>query len=769
MWGILAGAAFGAGHLFALEQDVKWAVPQECLFFAEWTPDEIRPSLESTNSFECILAEPEVREFLAIVQRNIQRKQNQPDSDGTPPAAAILTQFLSGRTTVYLEDPGKSLEPETFSLVVRSAMTPASAAQVSQWLKESFGEVREITIQGQSFYQAEPWVLPRKLTWGIYGGSLWIGVGEGALERAFLLRTERPSWYVNARNRLGVPRSVGFFYCQPQRLIERIADPRATRFARSMGLVNVKEFAVQTGLDREGILTRMMIDIDGAAEGVFAAIGKPLTVEDLAVIPADADFAMAARFDAKQCLKALMEAAIVLDPYAEEDRAVESFPENRDLFKLLDCLGDRWFTYTSPNDGFSPWNGGPFVVDVRDSAGTLGAIESLRVRLLREDTRFIVKEFLGQSLYSVRSENRLFWFCPTWTVTKNELVFALGPAPVKSYLVRPRDIPSFATVPLISQLFQKEKGIVALLYCNADSQTALSYNCFYSWVMLQELQESYGASDAGGESFLPFRSMDIPSLWAIKRHQGPLIMFVRKTERGLEVTHRQSMPGIILGRFIFAIGNLYQSFMVHPQVPTPRFQSQNNLKQIALALHNYHDVHMSFPVARGSRGKGLSWRVHILPYLEWSELYRQFHLDEPWDSPHNRTLIEKMPDVFRSPLGKLPPGYTSYLGVGGPRGLFRPGEGTRLADILDGTSNTAMVIEVGPEQAVIWTKPDDFIPDETKPLLGLRLPLEGGTNVAFCDGSVRFLHRQLLEKTLNAIVTRDGGEVVQWEERRSGR
>lgn len=191
---------------------------------------------------------------------------------------------------------------------------------------------------------------------------------------------------------------------------------------------------------------------------------------------------------------------------------------------------------------------------------------------------------------------------------------------------------------------------------------------------------------------------------------------------------------------------------------------QSFLIQIALALHNYHDLHRSFPVAREARGKGLSWRVHILPYLEQQALYEQFHLNEPWDSPHNRTLIEKMPDVFRSPLSRLPLGHTSYLGVGGPRGIFRPGEGTPLRDILDGTSDTAMVIEVGPEQTVIWTKPDDFVPDETKPLLGLRLPLQDKTNVAFCDGSVKFMHHELLEKTLNAIVTRDGGEVVRWEE-----
>ena len=84
-----------------------------------------------------------------------------------------------------------------------------------------------------------------------------------------------------------------------------------------------------------------------------------------------------------------------------------------------------------------------------------------------------------------------------------------------------------------------------------------------------------------------------------------------------------------------------------------RAQCTNNEKQIALALHNYHDQHNSFPPAfsQGKDGKPLlSWRVLILPFLDQQQaLYDQFHLDEAWDSPHNRTLIAKMPAVLSLP------------------------------------------------------------------------------------------------------------------------
>ena len=62
----------------------------------------------------------------------------------------------------------------------------------------------------------------------------------------------------------------------------------------------------------------------------------------------------------------------------------------------------------------------------------------------------------------------------------------------------------------------------------------------------------------------------------------------------------------------------------------------NNLKQIGLAMHNFHDSYGGFPAAYSTDKNGkplLSWRVHILPFVEGQALYRQFKLDEPWDSP----------------------------------------------------------------------------------------------------------------------------------------
>ncbi len=196
-----------------------------------------------------------------------------------------------------------------------------------------------------------------------------------------------------------------------------------------------------------------------------------------------------------------------------------------------------------------------------------------------------------------------------------------------------------------------------------------------------------------------------------------------------------------------------------------RHHSVDNLKRIGLAMHNYHDVNKHFPApASYSKDKKplLSWRVHVLPYLEHGKLYAQFHLDEPWDSPHNRTLVDKMPDVYRLPGSRhKEKGLTNYVVPVGNGAAFDATKPVAVKDITDGTSNTIMVIEVAEENAVIWTKPDDWAFDPKNPTQGLGRLYDGGFNTTFCDGSVHFLQpTQEIADTLRKLFTRAGGEPV---------
>jgi prepilin-type processing-associated H-X9-DG protein len=196
-----------------------------------------------------------------------------------------------------------------------------------------------------------------------------------------------------------------------------------------------------------------------------------------------------------------------------------------------------------------------------------------------------------------------------------------------------------------------------------------------------------------------------------------------------------------------------------------RAQSSNNLKQIGLAFHNFHDVYNKLPASTFDKdGKPLlSWRVHILPFVEGIELYQKFHLDEPWDSPHNIKLVEQMPAAYQNPnlAEENRTGKTVYLAPTGEAALFKAGKpAPGFRDITDGTSNTIMVVEARREKAVVWTKPDDLKLDPSKPLAGLEGARTGGFNALFCDGSVRLIANGIDAEVLRRLFNpRDGKPV----------
>jgi hypothetical protein len=201
--------------------------------------------------------------------------------------------------------------------------------------------------------------------------------------------------------------------------------------------------------------------------------------------------------------------------------------------------------------------------------------------------------------------------------------------------------------------------------------------------------------------------------------------------------------------------------------------AENNLKQIVLAMHNYADANVSFVSnSYDKNGKPLlSWRVHLLPYIEQSALYQRFKLDEPWDSENNKPLSQVVVKVFQVPgRPAAQPWETYFRGFIGPKDVkaeHRPwllegeSKGPQFPKIFsDGTSNTIVVAEAA--ESVPWAKPDDLPYDGVKAAPKLGGP--NGTWIAgFADGSVRTFRRgQIDEKTLRALITTSGGEVVDF-------
>jgi hypothetical protein len=198
-----------------------------------------------------------------------------------------------------------------------------------------------------------------------------------------------------------------------------------------------------------------------------------------------------------------------------------------------------------------------------------------------------------------------------------------------------------------------------------------------------------------------------------------------------------------------------------------RTQCNNNLKQIGLALHMYHDEYNAFPPAyiADASGKPMhSWRVLILPYLDQQALYNDYSFSEPWDGPNNSRLLSRMPPFYACPSHPGAPGSTTtaYAAVFGEHCVFRGSEPVKIMDITDGTSNTLIVVEAA-KAGIPWMKPED-IDITLHPTLGdpggFSSDHTGGVQGVMADGSVHFLSQNISQQVLDALFTRDGKEAA---------
>ena len=197
-----------------------------------------------------------------------------------------------------------------------------------------------------------------------------------------------------------------------------------------------------------------------------------------------------------------------------------------------------------------------------------------------------------------------------------------------------------------------------------------------------------------------------------------------------------------------------------------RMASANNLKQIGLALRNYHNTYGEFPVGESERikykdGKPLlSWRVHILPFMEQGPLYEKFHLDEPWDSPHNIQLADSVVPSYMDPRANLRPGYTTYVAPQGPNTVLGSNRTIKFRDIPDGESQVIAVLEVGSLEAVHWSQPDTLEIDPEEAFQSVN-PDGDDFQVLLMDGSVHnFSIEVLFSDVIIRLIQRNDGEPI---------
>ncbi|SIO58154.1 Protein of unknown function [Singulisphaera sp. GP187] len=384
-------------------------------------------------------------------------------------------------------------------------------------------------------------------------------------------------------------------------------------------------------------------------------------------------------------------------------------------------------------------------------------------------------------------------FRPTFILRKSSLIFASNPEDARATLeLQERVAPLPASDPLALSLNRLPRR--AIMASVIDERRSLLPELIANVPLLVQWGQAFvgprfmrpqfrqvqpgrpGILMPLQQSFVAGLEIDpdtIPTPEEVRPFLFPSVFTLTADDQAVEYTTREAFPvfnPVVLAPVAVAI---LLPATQSARVAAQRSQSVNNLKQIALALHNFHAANNTFP-PQATYGKNkkplLSWRVAILPYLEQAALYNEFKHDEPWDSPHNKALIPRMPKVYLIPGAKVEPGKTYYRGFSGPSTLFddkqKEGVGVGLANITDGTSVTLGIVEA--KDAVVWTKPDEEIPfamnldpanvKKLQGMLGGHFP--GGFNACFLDGSVRFIQQTINTVVLRALITRNGGEVI---------
>ncbi|MCC6509425.1 MAG: DUF1559 domain-containing protein [Pirellulaceae bacterium] len=349
--------------------------------------------------------------------------------------------------------------------------------------------------------------------------------------------------------------------------------------------------------------------------------------------------------------------------------------------------------------------------------------------------------------------------------------------PVRDLLASATEMPAMKQVPQITQdvdlIIAKTdmlamrvqlgaKPVTAYMLQTANPQDALEVNASLARLvkvgmqmlistMAQQAANEPGRTPMATIAYLKRLAPEIERYATFKPSGNRLLLLIE----GQQLTLSQG--GILVGLLLPAVQAARQA--------ARRMQSSNNLKQLALGILNYESAYRYLPSDAEPPAPGeteaksnLSWRVKILPFIEQQQLYEQFHLDEPWDSPHNIKLLPLMPDSYRHPNSLAKPGHTVYQMPTGPKLAAEPGKRLRLRDFTDGTSNTIAIVETTDQAATPWTKPDDVNPYDNPAVLR---NTTGIFQASLLDGSARAISVTIDPQMLKGLLTRNGGETVE--------
>lgn len=568
---------------------------------------------------------------------------------------------------------------------------------------------------------------------------------------------------------------------------------------RILGADNVQRITSRAGYDGRECWSSLKMDTDGELRGMLKPLlaGGSFALQELPPLPRETSFLSVFTLDVpgvyREGMRITREFADLVATDDEKARLEESLallPEQLGLEPgedLLAPLDPLQAIYSDSGNG--PFGFGiGLMARVNDSQRLQSFLDSLleRIPFPENGPQVVRTNKRGREVLSIGQPGVPIW--PSIAVDDKWLVVGLTAQSIDASLARidgklPTWKPAAELQPLLSRLPEAMSGLQI-----SDPRDGLRASGQLLPMMLAGIQQA--RQQAGVDATAPLPEM--PSMDLVAEPLFPNVTVCAADGTGMTWQTRQSLPSLPLGVSFEAPSIGTSAVLVALLLPAVgqareaarRTQSKNNLKQLGLALHNYHDVFNEFPqgtVPGPEKPEDrLSWMVGILPYVDQAPLYNQMVPKGTLEDEKNAQAREHEIVVFLHPNARPEPGIdggrTDYAGVAGvgadgptlkkgdkKAGAFGYNETRQLRDFTDGTANTVMVGEVkanrGPwiQGGVGTIRPLNQQPYINGPD-GFGSNSVGGCHFLLGDGSVRFVSEKIDPTVMEALSTIAGGE-----------
>jgi hypothetical protein len=757
--------------------------PAECIAYLS-SPGSRKIEPGSKNQLDQLMAEPEIQDFITELKRLADEipkhlPPGSPEQEALGKSLPVVAKALFTRPVMayvskvtlppqapsanaaVVVNAGDELDAFLEALGVLETLYISNAARGAEVVvtKDGTATLRRLPTPPQ----APP------LSWGVQGNYVFLALGNNeaeSLAKKVAAETAespaKPKWLADVEATAAIPRPGTMLYVDIAGILKttdslldlplgREAEaPTSRKLVKAFGVDHIRYLAMTSGLDETVGVGKFIVGHDGEPVGLTKLLhGKPLASEELQGIPASTDMMLTGRFDAGDLFDTVFEIIEAIES-AKADEAKAAIEQSNDELgfdarkELLGALGDRWTLYNSPAEGGTLATGACLSVSVRDSGKLKAALAKVLTRI-KSSIRDPKLSFTVRSTKVEGHDIEYLQFgmplpvAPAWCVTEDEFVFAIMPQMVRAHLTRPKSTAKLIDSPLVKSRFASG-DVTSLSYADSHQTNEILYS--YANYLV-----AFGAGLLEKETGVTVDLTKFPSYASISRHMQPAVSLTRSTKNAWIAESYATGPAISPSSI--AVAGMGAALLL-PAVSSARETgrantSRNNIRNIMMASRNYQARHLGDKLPARAiisvDGKPLlSWRVAILPDLDRQALYEQFHLDEPWDSEHNKKLIPLMPEIYLHPSMQMPreAGRTIYQIPTGKGTLF---EGFKsptkeVMKNIDARGNTAWIVEANPAQAVEWTKPEDIELDATDPW-GTLWTVQGTTNIGFLDLSVR--------------------------------